>query len=134
MSETSLYNVIRLAVCKLGARLFRNNTALAWVGKVVRRDDRTITLENYRPLHAGLEVGGSDLVGWTPVTITADMVGKTVALFTAFEVKAVNGRTSKEQENFLRAIVASGGVAGVVRSDTQAVALVERAQRGQWGD
>lgn len=31
--------------------------------------------------------GGSDLIGWTPKTITLEMVGKTVAVFTAIEVK-----------------------------------------------
>jgi hypothetical protein len=61
-----------------------------------------------RPLHAGLCVGSSDLIGYRQVD--------GVAQFVALEVKSATGRATKEQSQFLEHITAAGGCAGVVRS------------------
>ena len=58
--------------------------------------------------------GGSDLIGYRPIKITADMVGTTIAQFIALEVKGVNGRVTDEQRHFVRVARESGALAGVV--------------------
>lgn len=104
------------------ARLFRNNVALAWVGERVRHEPDLLVLRNPRPLHAGLCVGSSDLIGWRTVTITPEMVGQRVAVFTAIESKSLRGRAKEEQENFIGAVRRAGGIAGIART-------VEEAQK-----
>lgn len=64
----------------------------------------------------GLGVGTSDLIGWRTRVITTDMVGKSVAIFTAIEVKSQAGKLTAEQRDFLAAVRASGGIAIEARS------------------
>ncbi len=126
MSESPLMRKIRLVLASHGTRLFRNNVGQAWVGKVRGRGAETIVLEHPRPLHAGLCVGSSDLIGWHPVTITPDMVGRTVAVFCAVETKSADGRLRTEQRAFLQAVREAGGVAVVARCEQDAVEEVLR--------
>lgn len=118
-----LINPILMRASAMGARLFRQNTGMAWVGKVIRNGHQTIVAEA-RPFHAGLCVGSSDLIGWTPVTITPDMVGKQVAVFTALEVKWGTTRNSKEQIAFIGKVKESGGIAAFVRSVDDAISRI----------
>lgn len=96
-------------------RLFRNNVGTAWAGVIVAKTSSTITLREARPLHAGLCVGSSDLIGWTTVEITEDMVGDKVAVFTAIEVKAGNTKTTDAQANFVDQVNNAGGFASIKR-------------------
>ena len=117
-----------LAIGKYARRtgIIRNNVAMAWVGEVIKHDhaNSLLILKNPRPLHAGLCEGSSDLIGWTTVEITPDMVGKRIAVFTAAEVKTANGRASHEQANFIEAVRQAGGIAGIVRSEKDAIDLI----------
>lgn len=128
-SEKSLINRICLEVTKTKCRIFRNNVAVGWVGKLIGKKNAPngfkITLDKARPLHAGLIKGSSDLIGWTTVKITPEMVGAEIAVFTALEVKMGKTRVSKEQANFIRIVDESGGIAGVVRSLDEAVELIK---------
>ena len=84
-SETALQNEIRLAVGKLkDTRIFRNN-----VGMI-------------NGVQFGLCVGSSDLIGFKSVTITPEMVGQKVAIFTAIEVKTESGKVSERQPSLLK--------------------------------
>ncbi len=127
MSERQILQKIQLAATKLGARIFRNNTAMAWAGKLERGPASVtlgpgdIVLRNARPIHAGLCKGGSDLIGWTPVKITGEHVGKTLAIFTAVEVKTEGVRVTPEQSAFLHTINDGGGIAILARSDGAAI-------------
>lgn len=94
---------------------FRNNTGMGWAGTVVDKTADTITLKNPRPLHAGLVTGGSDMIGWTTVEITAEMVGRRVAVFTALELKTGRAKATEEQQNFIDRVRKAGGFAGVAR-------------------
>lgn len=106
-------------------RLFRNNTGMGWTGKkVVRRKDHLIIFEP-RPLHAGLIVGSSDLIGYTTVTITPDMVGTKLSVFTAIEVKSDTGRATDEQKRFIDNVKKAGGFAGVARTPDEALKIIE---------
>jgi hypothetical protein len=113
-SEQHIQQHIRLACSTGPVRLFRNNTG-------VLRD------ANGRPVQFGLCKGSADLIGWTTRTITADMVGQQVAVFTSIEVKALTGRLRPEQKLWLAAVQAASGIAGVARSVADAEALLRNA-------
>lgn len=102
-------------------RMFRNNVGTGWQGQVVSKELGAIVLQNARPLHAGLCVGSSDLIGWKTITITPDMVGQQVAVFVAAEVKTATGRLTGEQQNFLNKVRDAGGLAVVIRSENQEI-------------
>lgn len=108
--EGHLQREIQIAASQAGHRLFRVNTAVAWVGEVVARTVTTITLRNPRPLHAGLVQGGSDLIGWTRT-----------GLFAAIEVKVHPRKATTEQLAFIKAVQAAGGRACLAYSVAQAL-------------
>ena len=106
MLEVDLMRLIQVHASKLGARLFRNNVGQGWAGRFAKRtDDGTVTIRNSAPLHAGLCTGSSDLIGWTKD-----------GLFLAVEVKTETGQPTVEQINFITAVRAAGGRAGIARS------------------
>ena len=111
--ETTLQQEIRLALGQEPRlRLFRNQ-----VGQLP--DPRS-----GRYVQFGLAKGSSDLVGFKTVEVTQDMVGMKLAVFTSIEVKTPKGRLSTYQKNWLRLIEASGGIAGVARSISDAIKIV----------
>lgn len=126
MKESAIQQRILLACSRGATRLFRNNVGQAWAGKAERLPDGNVLIRDARPFHAGLCVGSSDLIGFSVVTITPEMVGRTVAIFSAVECKAAGGRVRPEQANFIEQVRKAGGIAGVARSDDEALALFER--------
>lgn len=115
-SEQTIQQHIRLACSKGNCRLFRNNTG-------------TLRDANGRPVQFGLCKGSADLIGWRTVTVTPEMVGQTVAIFTSIEVKTSSGRVRPEQQQWLTAVQAAGGIAGIARSvsDCERLGLTEAA-------
>lgn len=79
-------------------RMFRNTVGL-------------FKTEDGRHIKTGLCTGSSDLIGWTQREITQADVGKTLAVFTAIEVKSSRVKTTQEQTNFLNAVANAGGIA-----------------------
>lgn len=114
MRESTLLKHVMLALSEAGATVFRQNVGQAWAGKVTRIVPDSVRIDGARPLHAGLCVGSSDIIGWT-----AD------GRFLAIEVKTKNGRASKEQVQFIESVRRSGGVAGVARSVEDAIKILE---------
>lgn len=111
MTEQDIQNLIRIELSEsTEAKIFRNNTGRLKQGN--------------RIVHFGLCRGSSDLIGWTPVEITPEMVGQTVAVFTAVEVKTPKGRATKEQKNFIEQVRSAGGLAGVARSAEEAKQII----------
>jgi hypothetical protein len=110
-SEQTIQQHIRLACSSGNCRLFRNNTG-------------TLKDANGRPVQFGLCKGSADLIGWRSVTITTEMVGQQIAVFTSIEVKAATGRIRPEQQQWLNAVQAAGGIAGVARSVGEAMDLL----------
>lgn len=128
MSEADEMRAQMKEATTLGARLFRNNTARAWAGnRITHHPDSSVTIRNARPIHAGLCLGSSDLVGWMPVVVTPDMVGETVAIFTAVEIKTPRGRPSAGQVNFIDAVNRAGGFAGFSRSNADLARILAGA-------
>ena len=111
MSEQRIQQEIRLAISKGDTRVFRNNTG-------------TLRDANGRPVQFGLCKGSADLIGWTTRTVTPEMVGQQVAVFTSIEVKTPTGRVQPEQKQWLEAVQAAGGIAGIARSVEDAEALL----------
>jgi hypothetical protein len=119
-SEHDTQQRILLAHGSGPVRLFRNNVGTGWAGAATRITAGNlqaiahtlrpgdVVVRNARPLHAGLCVGSSDLIGYRRV---GDL-----AQFVALEVKSERGRPTPEQTRFLDHISSAGGCAAVVRS------------------
>lgn len=114
MTESDLVARLRLEATKRGWRLFRNNVGVGWAGNPCTNCQQTL-----RRIRYGLGTGSSDLVGWRPFKVTADMVGRVLALFVAREAKTVAGKATPEQLNFIDTVNRSGGDAKIVRSVEQ---------------
>jgi len=134
MKASNIQKKLEMVATDIGNRLFRNNVGKAWIGSDSLRFDetRTITvnrgdvlIKHGRRFHAGLCKGSSDLIGWTTVEITPDMVGHKVAVFTAPEVKAGTDRLGKDQKTFIQVVENAGGIAGEVRSVNDYHELIE---------
>lgn len=111
MKEQSHYNRLCAEHASKG-RLFRNNVGTGYQGKVATLNGKRCIIEP-RFITFGLCVGSSDLIGWTEVEITPDMVGKKVAVFTAVEVKIGKRKTTDLQNNFINTVLFAGGIAKV---------------------
>lgn len=123
MKEHGIQNEIRNALAGQ-CLLFRANVGSAWTGtKVTKLPGNRVVIDGARPFTTGLPPGFSDLFGLVAVTITPDMVGQQLAVFTALEVKSAKGKPTENQENFLKAVNDNGGRAGVVRSIEDAVRI-----------
>jgi hypothetical protein len=86
-------------------------------------------VRNGRPLRAGLAVGSSDLIGLRSVTVTPEMVGQRLAVFSAIEVKAPRRPLTTEQEAFIAMVMEMGGLAGVARSVEEAEEILKGGSR-----
>lgn len=76
--------------------------------------------------------GMSDAGAIVAVTITPDMVGKTVGVAVQPEFKTARGTQRDKQANWQAAVEQRGGVYALVRSDAEMIQLVERVQRGHF--
>jgi hypothetical protein len=114
-SERAIQNEVLLATSAQGWTLFRNNVGVGWQGDATRLADGSILIRNPRPLHAGLCVGSSDLIGWRPILVGPEHLGTVVAQFVGVEVKTPKGRESKPQATFRRVVTEAGGLALVAR-------------------
>ena len=124
MEEHEIQQRILLACGSGATRLWRNNVGTGWAGEATRVTvgnvramaqalrPGDVVVRNGRPLHAGLCIGSSDLIGYRTVA--------GVAQFVALEVKTATGRPTQEQRRFLDHIQGAGGCAAVVRSVSDA--------------
>jgi hypothetical protein len=111
-------------------RLWRNNVGTGWAGQATRVTAGNLSaiahtlrpgdviIRNARPLHAGLCVGSSDLIGYRRVD--------GLAQFVALEVKSATGRPTTEQTRFLDHITTAGGCAAIVRSVADADSVLRK--------
>lgn len=117
-TEKDVERTLILHASQIGSTLFKNNVGMY--------EDSRGNVIKY-----GLCNGSSDLIGWTPVTITEDMVGKRIAVFTAVEVKKnKNGKykATEEQKAFISAVLRNGGYAGVAdcQKDLEDIVFLSR--------
>lgn len=108
------------------ARLFRNDNGEAWTGtKSVKLSGGRLILQSARRIRYGLQPGSADLIGWTPVVITPDMVGQTVAVFTSIEAKTENDRISDDQIKWWKNVRKAGGIAKIIHEIMGAMHEIE---------
>lgn len=106
--ETAKSSELLLDATQKDIILHRNN-----VGACESADGR------YIQYGVGIGIPGqrpSDFIGFTRVTITPDMVGKTVAIFTAVEAKKEGwgkptNKREREQKAFIDSVNREGGIA-----------------------
>jgi len=113
MRESDIQNLIMLALSQAGCTVWRNNVGTGWQGKMSRTRLGSIIIDEPRPLHAGLCVGSSDIIGIAPD-----------GRFLAVEVKTATGKPTPEQIRFIDAVRLKGGIAGVCRSVEDALELL----------
>jgi hypothetical protein len=112
--ESFVQQEIQIHAKNFDCNLMRNNSGALKddTGRLIR-----FGLGNVSKSHSD-KVKSSDLIGFTKVVITPEMVGKTVAIFTAIEVKKEswksdpNDKRETAQNNFIKWIVNNGGYAG----------------------
>jgi hypothetical protein len=122
IKESSVQKSIQSISPTLKCNLFRNNVGLF---KVFEKGKQ-------RCIRTGLCKGSSDLIGYTKKTITPDMVGKQIAIFTAIEVKKPEWKENKkldrhelEQKRFIDDVEESGGIAGFANSVDKFIEIVK---------
>jgi len=130
-NSNELTKQILLMASKVGARLFRRNVGMGWIGQsvVIKKRDMVmlapgdVVIRNARPFHNG-EAGQFDTWGWKQVTITADMVGTTIAQHTEIEIKFGKDRMSPEQDKWGSFCAKNGVRSGVARTVEDAVGIL----------
>ena len=114
-SEADIQANVRLRLSEMRAGVYLRYQ----VGTFLTMDGRMVKIG---------ETGVSDLIGCTPHIVRPEDVGKTIGVFTALETKKVKDSTDKErkkkQGNFINLVRSLGGIAGIVRSEEDAVKLV----------
>lgn len=114
-SETNIVRQCLERASKLGHRLWRQQVGTGWIGKSRKLDDGSVIIQNARPFHAGFE-GLLDTGGFALITVTPEMVGKRIPLFTEIEVKTKTGAVLDAQRKRIAYIRSIGGYAGIARS------------------
>lgn len=112
--ESDIAHAIMIAASKVGSRLWKNTRGMF------------LSPDGKHRIRAGLLApGASDLIGFKPVVITAEHVGRVLAVMVAIEVKTPTGRVSPEQQHFIDFVRDSGGIAGVARSEVDAKEILK---------
>ena len=88
--ETKIQNRIMMDMSEKGYLVWRNQ-----VGLFKTIDGRTVNI--------GIK-GSSDLMAIKPTVITPEMVGQTLAVFVAVEVKTATGQQSEPQKKWQKAV------------------------------
>jgi len=139
MREKNLINKILLRLSGMGTVLFRNNVGLAWMGRTWRPNGirnvqvcpRDVVVFDAMPVKYGVGGnGGSDLIGWHPIKITEDMVGHTIAVIAAFEIKTNKVPVTKQQKQFIDNVNNAGGIGVIAYSEHDAVMGLTGIQTG----
>ena len=115
MNETELQQNIQIESSKLGHKLWRNNS-----GAFIDSTGRLIRF-GLGHVSKNQPFASSDLIGFTMVEITKEMVGTKIPVFTAIEVKNSKWKyteTERElaQKKFMDVIQMNKGIASFVNS------------------
>lgn len=119
---------VRLRANKQGCRLYKNNSGVAYddsgrpvffgLGNEGKKSDGK---KRNGPPKKNEDIRTPDWVGWHKLKITADMVGKEVAVITVIDAKRVGfklkesysvGTREHGQNKFFNIVIEAGGIAG----------------------
>lgn len=125
LSESDVQQYIQAQGPYHNCLLFRNNSGALQdkTGRLVRYGLGNVSAILNKTMKS------SDLIGITTVVVTQDMVGKTVGIFTAIEVKAESWRPGKDkkreeaQANFINLVKLKGGISAFCRSVSEFTTL-----------
>lgn len=112
MKESARSKRILLRCSRGLSRLFRNN-----VGQLIDQAGNHVRYGVCNP-------GGSDLIGWRSIVITPEHVGKTIAQFTALEVKRPGKKPTDDQARFGAMVSNAGGLFAVVHDADEAEGVI----------
>lgn len=126
MLESAVMQRTQLELARHGALVFRNNSGAC--------EDKTGRIIRYGLGHTSAQQvrswASSDLIGVVPVTITPEMVGRTVGLFAAVECKKSDWHITpgdaraQAQLRFIELVRSVGGIGGFVTDPAQVAGLV----------
>jgi hypothetical protein len=119
-THAELLAAIQLAHSRHDTRLWRANAGRAWQGEPIERSPGRLVLKHPRAVQLA-PPGFPDLFGLRSVKITPELIGRTLPVFVAMEVKTGTGRTNEAQDLFLdllRSLHAFHGVARSVEDST----------------
>ena len=85
----------------------------------------------HNPVRVGTP-GIADSMAVVAITITPDMVGKTIGVAVAPEFKTDTGKQSERQKNWQDAFERRGGIYRLVRNAADMLALVDDVQAGRF--
>ena len=126
--EDIIQQEIQIASFPQGCSLMRNNS-----GALKDKDGRFIRFGLGNTSKQRNEIiKSSDLIGFTRIVITQEMVGSIVAIFTAVEVKKEEWKPSKSdkrekgQRAFIDWIIANGGFAGFANCVDTFLKIIKR--------
>jgi hypothetical protein len=117
--ENTVSQEVQIQARHFNCTLMRNNSGacLDATGRMVRYGLGNISAKQ------NAQIKSSDLIGITQIKITPDMVGKTVGIFTALEVKKEAWKPEKKldkretaQFNFIEWVKLNGGYADFIKS------------------
>lgn len=131
MKESRIWRQIRDKLSTGSVRLFRNEVGHA---VVIRHRDNHVRQAIMQACIAtadrmggsaarisyGLGKGTGDLIGFRRITVTPEMVGRPLAVFTSVECKTDTGTVRSEQQAWLEFVNACGGIAIIARSVDEA--------------
>ena len=127
MLESAVQQRVRLELARAGALVWRNNVGAC--------EDRTGRIIRYGLCNESAQMNrslaSSDLIGVMPMTITPDMVGKTIGVFTAVECKhsdwhlTSGDQRAQAQKRFIDLVRSVGGIGGFVSDPAQVAGLLD---------
>ncbi len=120
VSETLLGKRIQLMASSLGARIFRSNVGEGWIGKAIFFSKPAkievypgdVIIRKAKRIHFGLHNGQGDYLGFSKD-----------GRFISVELKTETGKIREEQIAWRDAVIKSGGIAGIVRTEEEAMEL-----------
>lgn len=130
MREADIQSAVLIALSEQGHYCLRVNSGQFWGGEVMSHDGSMLLLKHPTKIQGAVK-GTADIVGCVQVVVTPQMVGKTVAVFTAIEVKQPGEKAKPHQENYLALMRSRGAIAGIATSSDEALSIINNKVH-QW--
>lgn len=113
-----------------------NDAVKQWAqmrGGVLYRNRRgMVQLQSGARMPIGLGPNGTgDLIGYLTITITPDMIGRKVAIFSMIESKTATGKLEDHQRDRILEVRDAGGISGCARSAEDSEQILQTWKAGR---